>query len=142
MTQKRVPQIVGNAGLFYACYQLSRLGWNAMPTSRNARGVDVVCFSMDGRRLLTFQVKALSKRHPVPLGKDLDRIVGDFWIIVANTASDRPECFVLRPDEVRRMAHKGEKEGRVSYWLQPKRYASESFRENWERIGKLEHTPG
>lgn len=35
-------QTVGNIGLFYVCYRLSRLGWNVMPTSRNARGVDIV----------------------------------------------------------------------------------------------------
>jgi hypothetical protein len=32
-------QVVGNVGLFYVCYRLSRLGWNVMPTARNARGV-------------------------------------------------------------------------------------------------------
>ena len=36
---KHEPQIIGNIGMFYACYRLSCLGWNVMPTSRNARGV-------------------------------------------------------------------------------------------------------
>ena len=75
---KRPPQIVGNIGLYYVCFKLSELGWNVMPTSRNARGIDVICFSMDGTRMLTIQVKSLSKRNPVPLGTDLDRIMGDF----------------------------------------------------------------
>ena len=30
-------QVVGNVGLYYVCYKLSRLGWNVMPTARNAR---------------------------------------------------------------------------------------------------------
>jgi len=30
----------GQTGLFAVCYQLSRRGWNVLPTSRNARGVD------------------------------------------------------------------------------------------------------
>jgi len=136
MSQKHAPQIVGNMGLFYACYQLSLLGWNAMPTSRNARGVDVICFSMDGRKMLTLQVKSLSrKKPPVPLGKSLDKIMGDFWVVVTNVASGRPECYILLPHEVRAMAHRGEKDGRVSYWLQPRRYAVDSFREKWDRIG-------
>jgi hypothetical protein len=25
-------QIVGNAGLYYVCYELSRRGWNVLPT--------------------------------------------------------------------------------------------------------------
>lgn len=41
--------IVGNTGLYYACYRLSALGWNVMPTARNTRGIDVVCFSVDGK---------------------------------------------------------------------------------------------
>ena len=37
---KRSPQIGGNIGLYYACFKLPKLGWNVMPTSRNARGID------------------------------------------------------------------------------------------------------
>jgi len=74
------PQITGNIGLYYTCYHLSMLGWNVMPTARNARGVDM-------------------------------------------------------PDEVRELAHRGEKEGRVSFWLQPTSYDQDGFREAWHRIG-------
>ena len=35
----RDNQLVGNVGLYYICYELSRLGWNVLPTSRNARGI-------------------------------------------------------------------------------------------------------
>jgi hypothetical protein len=136
MAQKHAPQIVGNMGLFYTCYQLSLLGWNAMPTSRNARGVDVICFSMDGRKMVTVQVKSLSKKNqPVPLGKSLDTMMGDFWVVVTNAASGQPECYVLLPHEIRAMAQKREKDGNVSYWLQPKQYAVEAFHEKWERMG-------
>ena len=36
---------VGNIGLFYVCYRLSRLGWSALPTTRNAKGIDIVLYS-------------------------------------------------------------------------------------------------
>ncbi|MGA2796301.1 MAG: hypothetical protein ABSE63_01850 [Thermoguttaceae bacterium] len=132
---KLAPQFVGNSGLFYVCYRLSLLGWNALPTSRNARGVDLVCFSMDGHRMHTFQIKTLSKRNPVPLGKDIDKLIGDFWIIVANIITEHPETYIFSPDEIKSMAHKGEKDGKISYWLQPKQYAIDAFHEKWERIG-------
>lgn len=135
MTEKHAPQIVGNVGLFYACFRLSQLGWNAMPTSRNAKGIDVICFNMTADRVLSFQVKSLSKRSPVPLGTNLDRKMGDFWIIVVNTASAAPECYVLTPQEVCALAHRGEKNGVVSYWLQPKQYNTSAFRDQWVRIG-------
>jgi hypothetical protein len=131
---KLATQITGNVGLYYACYRLSRLGWNVMPTARNARGIDLVAYNFDQSRFIGVQVKALSKRNPVPLGKSLDKIVGDFWVIVNRTARE-PTAFILLPSEVKERAHRGEKEGRVSYWLQPGAYDNDSFREAWERIG-------
>lgn len=128
-------QIVGNSGLYYVCFNLSKLGWNVMPTSRNARGIDIVCFSMDGMRMFTVQVKSLSKKNPVPLGDDTDKIMGDYWIIVNSLATDNPLTYILRPSEVRDRAQRSEKKGRVSYWLQPKKYAVDEFEEKWERIG-------
>jgi hypothetical protein len=129
-------QVVGNVGLFYVCYRLSRLGWNVMPTARNAKGIDVLIYSQDAKRKLTVQVKALSQSNPVPLGNKLDGLFGDYFIVCRNVALDAPECFVLTPAEVCELAHKGEKEGKVSYWLQPKHYAATEFRERWERIGR------
>ena len=133
--KKLDAQIVGNAGLYFTCYRLSLLGWNAMPTSRNARGIDIVAYSRDGKRFLGIQVKSLSKRAPVPLGKSLDRIMGDFWVIIAKVVSE-PTIFILTPEEIKKRAHRGEKDGRVSYWLQPKDYELEEFREAWHRIGR------
>ena len=132
---KRSRQIVGNIGLYYVCFKLSELGWNVMPTSRNTRGIDVVCFSMDATRTHTIQVKSLSKRNPVPLGKDLDKIMGDFWVIVNSLDTGKPLTYILRPKEVRERAQRSEKEGRVAYWLQPKEYAVGEFEEKWQRIG-------
>ena len=133
--KKLDAQIVGNAGLYFTCYRLSLLGWNAMPTSRNARGIDIVAYSRDGKRFLGIQVKSLSKRAPVPLGKSLDRVMGDFWVIIAKVVSE-PTIFILTPEEIKKRAHRGEKDGRVSYWLQPKDYELEEFREAWHRIGR------
>lgn len=53
-----------------------------MPTARNARGVDIIAYSADAHRFVAVQVKTLSKRSPVPLGQDIGKCMGDFWIIV------------------------------------------------------------
>jgi len=129
------PQITGNVGLYYCCYKLSLLGWNVMPTARNARGVDIIAYSADASRFIGIQVKALSRRNPVPLGPSLDKCMGDFWVIVTKIASDTPSAFVLTPAEVKASAHRGEKEGRISFWLQPGGYDQPQFKEAWERIG-------
>lgn len=129
------PQVVGNAGLYYCCYKLSLLGWNVMPTARNARGVDIIAYNEDATEKRAIQVKALSKRSPVPLGLSLDKVMGDFWVIL-NRVSTAPAAFVLLPSEVRELAHRREKEGRISYWLQPLEYEQAQFREAWRRIGR------
>jgi len=128
------PHITGNVGLYYCCYQLSLRGWNVMPTARNARGIDIVAYSRDASRFIGVQVKALSKRDPVPLGTGLEKVIGDFWIIV-NRVAKSPTAFILLPAEVVQRAYRGEKDGRVSFWLQPTEYDQEPFKEAWERIG-------
>ena len=49
-------QLVGNVGLYYVCYKLSLCGWNVLPTSRNAKGIDIVAYNQDATRTLTIQV--------------------------------------------------------------------------------------
>lgn len=127
------PQITGNVGLYYCCYHLSLLGWNVMPTARNARGIDIIAYDSTGTEFIGVQVKALSKRNPVPLGTDLEKIMGDFWIIV-NDLSKNPTAFIMKPAEVKDVAHRGEKDGRVSFWLQPTAYDQPLFRKAWDRL--------
>lgn len=60
---------------------------------------------------------------------------GDFWVIANNIATE-PGGFVLLPSEVKELAHRGEKDGRVSCWLQPISYDTDAFRNAWDRIGR------
>ncbi len=129
-------QVVGNVGLYFTCYHLSLLGWNVMPTARNARGVDVIAYDENATRFIGVQVKTLSKRNPVPLGTSLDKIMGNYWIII-NRAITEPTAFVMLPQEIKDRAHRGEKDGRVSYWLQPKDYDIDEFRNAWKRLPDL-----
>jgi len=134
---KMPPQTVGNIGLFYVCYRLSRMGWNVLPTSRNAKGVDLIIYSNDAKRTHTIQVKALSKRYPAPLGASLDNLIADFVVVCTHVVKPgtEPACFVLKSKEVRDLAVVNEKDEKKSYWLQPKQYAVDKFRDKWSRIG-------
>lgn len=132
---KKNSQVTGNVGLYFVCYHLSLLGWNAMPTSRNAKGIDILAYNGDCSRTISLQVKTLSKRAPVPLGKSIEKLLGDFWVIV-NNVEDAPRVFIMIPQEVRERAHRGEKDGKVSFWMQPKSYERDEFRGKWDRIGR------
>ena len=131
---KLETQVTGNIGMFYACYRLSCMGWNVMPTARNARGIDIIAYNASGTEFIGVQVKALSKRNPVPLGKSVEKIMGDFWLII-NNVGNVPNTFVMKPEEVKSLAHRGEKNGAISSWLQPSAYDVPGFKEAWHRIG-------
>ncbi len=75
---KLEAQITGNIGLYYVCYKLARLGWNVIRAARNARGLDIIAHNSGGIEFVGIQVKTLSKRNPVPLGKTLDKKYGIF----------------------------------------------------------------
>lgn len=127
--------LVGSMGLYAVCYELSKRGWNVMPTSRNARGIDILGYSQNGQRTITVQVKALSKSVPVPLGKDesLCNLIAEHVVIVRGVRGS-PEYFVATPAEIKQSLHVGiNDKGEKSCWLQPKDY--EEFRDRWDEIG-------
>jgi len=97
---RKKSQVTGNVGLYYVAYRLSLLGWNVMPTARNAKGVDLIAYDTEAVRFKAIQVKALSKRNPVPLGANLSNVQADFWVIVTGVErapDSKPDAFVLTP---------------------------------------------
>ena len=132
MEEKLPSNLVRNAGVFYVCHRLSKMGWNALPTTRNAKGPNVVIDSIDGKHTWRLKVRSLSKRDPVPLGKD-PHIDAD-WVVVCNRlGTDDPTCYVMTPEEVSRLANR-DKHGE-NHWLEPPQYDTEEFAERWDRIG-------
>jgi len=131
--RKLSNQLVGNVGLFYVCYELSKRGWNCLPTTRNAKGVDIVIYNSKGDRKYTIEVKSLSKEDPAPFGNKL-KIMADFVIICTKVFTDHPNIYILKPEEVKKNIHKGKKNKRVSYWLQRDKYSQ--YKNYWEKIGK------
>jgi len=107
-----------------------------MPTVRNARGSDLMITDGAESVFLGIQSKALSKRNPVPLGQSLETLRSDWWIVTIHANSAHPICFVMTLEEVKSLAHRGEKDGRVSYWLQPTSYDREQYRDAWQRLGE------
>jgi predicted RNA-binding Zn-ribbon protein involved in translation (DUF1610 family) len=115
---------------------MSRLlrGWNVMPTSRNARGIDLLAYDATARQHLGIQVKALQNWNAVGLGKSLEDLMGDWWVIVASIAR-KPECFIMKPGEVRDAAER-DRGGDRAYWLPRNQYERDEFRDAWDRIGR------
>ena len=129
-------QMTGNAGLFHIAWQLTRRGWNVMPTIRNARGADLYAAPADDEdAVIAIQSKALSKRDDVPLGTNLENLRSRWWIITVGANGDEPVCYVLRLDEVHAHAVSNtNKDGKISCWLPRKTYEKPEFREAWHRL--------
>ena len=85
-----------------------------MPTSRNAREIDIVIYSQDGSKKYTIQAKSLSRRSAVPFGSDPESLFADYLIICRN-ASISPELFITSTNKIKSGIHKREKDGRTSY---------------------------
>jgi len=124
--------MTGNAGLNYASWQLSRRGWHVLPTIRNARGSDLIVTDADETTFFGVQSKALSKRQAVPLGRSIEGIRSDWWVVTIHANSDHPVCFVIRNEEVRALATQDKNGG--AYWLEPRDYDRDEFRDAWNRM--------
>jgi hypothetical protein len=70
------------------------MGRNALPTTRYAKGPNVVIDSEDSERTWRLKVRSLSKRDPVPLEMD-PRIDADWVVVCIRVRPDCPGCFVL-----------------------------------------------
>jgi hypothetical protein len=125
---KRTPnQIVGNIGLYYVCYLLSRQGWNVMPTSRNAIGVDILAYSKDGKRKVSIQVRSLSRRKAVS-AKDKKKWIADYLVVVRDVFTDKPKIFVII---VKRLLKNWKKIVNKYGWIGYKKY------EKWDKDIKI-----
>jgi len=127
-------QITGNAGMFWASWKLSLAGFTVLPTSRNTRGLDLVAYDSTLQNFVGIQVKTLTRRSPVPLGFSLDKVAGDWWVIINRIAADEPSVYVMHPDEVKACAAQDQTGHRRAYWLPPKAHEQEQFHNAWHRI--------
>jgi len=123
-------QITGNVGLFYISYRLSRMGWNVLPTSRNAKGIDILSYGKDGETFHTIQAKGYTDIEAIGPFKKKTEVIADYYII-ASSVYQAPGTYILTKEEVRE--HLTPHEG--VYWLEIKDYKKPEFLEKWDKIG-------
>ena len=104
-------------------------GAQASPVERRTSHHQV---TLDAERTWRLKVRSLSKRDPVPLGKD-PHIDADWVVVCTGVRTDSLSCYVLTPYEVRKLANR-DKRG-PNYWLEIAQYDTEEFAERWDRIG-------
>ena len=133
--QKLQHQQTRNAGLSHVECELSRRGWSVERTKRHANASDLYASNADKTLVLHIQSRALSRRGDAGLGRSLDTLRPQWWIITVNANSNSPDSYILTLDEVKAAAASNtNKRGVVSYWLPYKKFAVPKFQEAWARL--------
>lgn len=129
-------QIKGNIGLYYLSYVLSKNGLNVLPTSRNARGIDLVAYrDNNNKRPILLQIKTISNGNAVPIGNSFINSYADYWAIVdLRNLKQEPYIYVMNLEDVKKSITKNEKNGKTSLWLEKKSYVKDEYREKLEEI--------
>ena len=91
-------QIIGNQGLHFVAFMLSRRGFYLAITARNAKGADILIYNDECYSVRTIQVKSLTDRYSVNVGGaknegEVPRLICDYWIFV-NLGYVSPRCNV------------------------------------------------
>lgn len=147
MRTKPNSQIIGNSGVFYACYRLSLENWHVLPTTRNARGADI--FIVKGERMLGLEVKTLSARDNICIGHTpLDYSI-DYWVILMNIwykkEEEKPDLYIISKGamkiEIERCNLDNRGKGLLKlypdgYWIQKKFLLSEvhEYSKDWSGL--------
>ena len=134
--------IIGNIGLFHVCYELSRRGFNVVPTSRNTKSVDVIVGTADFKRHATVQVKATTINMGIPFAtkkqapkiKDAMEIasLADIWVYVRLDANCgyRVKHVTIWQGNDKNLVTEGAKQWWFNPWALPKT-ASDKLKLRW-----------
>lgn len=99
-------QRVGNIGLHYVSYRLSRMGWNVVTTARNSAAIDMIIYGLTDAPPRTVQVKTVTHKNAVGCAS-VESIIADFWIICVlprdHASAEEPQVFVLPKDRAREL---------------------------------------
>lgn len=142
-------QITGNIGLYHVARELSRAGWNVMPTVRNAKGADLYAASEDELIIHPVQVKSHSGLpQDTQLGLYPERLVTPWWVFVIHARTPDMTCYVLSLAEIRDRMKRDpgtrslKPEQERAFWLDRRFYTPGSDRDMtearnaWHRLGQ------
>jgi len=101
-------QITGMRGVYLVAAELSKHGFIASPTSRSARGADILATDAECKRAFSIQVKTKSTQASYwLLSADYKRFISDshIYVFVSIRQSGIPAEFFIIPSKV--LAKKG-----------------------------------
>jgi hypothetical protein len=123
------------SGVFYTAAELARRGLIVAPTSRSARGPDVLVMSPETKKNYTVQVKTTrTRQHSWRLGRYVDEEVSDtlyYVFAVIEGGDDTPDFFIVPSKTVSdKKWHDPTKDYPPTFG----REEAEPFRDMWDQI--------
>ena len=128
-------QLTSNAGLYYICYELSKRGWNVLPTSRNAKGVDIMIYNQSANDVHTIEVKSSQSSFRDTI--DMKDVLSEYLVIcnkirlnrtnksvTTETVTKTPVVYICKKDQIDRDGIK---------FIHPSYYRE--FEGRWDLIG-------
>jgi Holliday junction resolvase len=115
-------------GVFLVAAELAERGFVVSPTSRSARGVDLLASNFEGTRAYAVEVKSTSKQSFWIVGKEagLRKSPSQIWVFVKfGKTGERARFFVVPSTHLRRYFNKGKTMPFV------KRKAIEKYEDRW-----------
>lgn len=97
-TSRLSPGLCGTAGEYFVAAELSRLGYVASITLRNARGIDILASDADAKRSVGIQVKTTqrsSKEWMLNKKAEKDSAANLFYVFVNLNHGKAPEYHIV-----------------------------------------------
>ncbi len=134
--------LIGQYGVFHVASLLCWMGYNAVPTSRNTKAVDLIVQNPRTDKAIGVQVKTMRQQHkkepskdfyavvntiPAEMDKTKDRFTNPFvFVYIPIGGKPVPQCFVVPKEDVFKLCKE--------QWA---KYVSESrHRDSIDRIAK------
>jgi len=97
--QKIDKSLTGSAGVHFVVAELSRMGYIALPTVRNTKGIDVIITNPDFSKTIVIQVKTCQKPRKRPhwlLNEKADKIKSrNFFYVLVDIMKNNPDYYIV-----------------------------------------------
>jgi hypothetical protein len=144
-------QLSGIAGEYYVAAELSRRGYLAAITLRNSDGVDILASSIDGKKLISIQVKSTQGKRRWILNKKVeeDAVKNKYFAFVhlPNKINEQPEFYIVSSKTLANKIYAGHrrwlsepgKNGRIrkdsnTRQFDPKYFLPDELVNGWEEL--------
>jgi hypothetical protein len=129
-------QLTGMAGVYMVAAELTQQGFIASPTSRSARGADILVADQNCKHACSLQVKTNGKNASFwllnPHAKDM--VSPTHLYVLVNIIKDRSEFFIV-PSRVVARRMDIAKQGK-GMWYSISRENVKEFKDKWDLLGE------